>query len=1215
MDNFPHNTTKRVRSTLRKKYGIYEVIEELGKGGMGVVYKVYDPTLNRQLALKILLHNRVYLRKRFAREAQAIAKLDHPCIVKCYNFFSHENTLCIAMEYVDGMTLRDWLQHGQLSLVDQLQMFVKIIDAVDYAHSRNVLHRDLKPENIIISRQQQPYLTDFGLAKITHTKDKSLTKTGTFMGTPSYMPPEQVRGRLREIDCRSDVFSLGVILYEIITQQMLFPMTNVNEVFYKIVHEKISPPSSVDQNVAKALDQICLKALQKDKKRRYRTAAHMAQDLRAFLDGESLIFAKRPMGKWIMALCLCAFFATGIYLYITTHNKKKPKSILPVAQSTQKIEQLYFQPLTKLMAEKDYSGAQRCLQKIFAYLQEHPGEQGSYCMSMFHLYMGMCLLEQPPNSAQLNPQIVDFLQKAQRELPNEPKVYEYLGRYYMQNNQLTLAIENLRKSSILQPYNSDIHNYIGEVLQRQKKHREAQQKFIKAIEVNHLNFRALINLYRASLDYPDLHHFLHYQAIAINYAFVSLSPPDIFDDELKSMQRKHYISYFYWRNNLLDQFAVDIPNIHYYRFANLHSLQIQKELHNAQYKSTQKNMVSIEQIQDILYNNNERTLNRYLAAQSLLYTPEFDNIMRSVNDDDYILASICLCALHAKGFVVKIPPKLTRFFYKIADNTLQTLLAQNMEDFDLQLLKKWMKSTDAKLAVCAAGNAFNQRSISAQLMSDAENILIASMKKSRVVRHYAHYYFWNSLYSQKPTNENLYRMGLEDADDDINTTVLRCCRIFDEKVLRKYAQTYLKDKSVGKRELALVYALTCLNSKLPEQIIQDPQAHFALRVLTRHITVYSLVYLQNKVTTIPIYLMKMAESIKNYSSEDIRAANYAYIAITLGYNLSYDAIKFFAEETSRVQLLIMHNLQCASKSRHPFLQRSHEEKVAWVKQHLDHSDEKMRKAAWAAWTAMSIEKHEQIYNLASSSKNVAIRQGAARGFYSTFYFTIRRAMPSYNDRMSSAQNFNELYYNGIARLLRGVRPEKAQQLVQMLSRAIVLDREKPEYYFHRGLCFKATQNYRLAKKDLQKALQLQKDNLRYQLALAEVTFLEDVSKRAYVAEQLKFIVDKTRSSAIEFCAGKLYLQMKMFREAKKILRKVYLQNPHDFTRGIWLVKAYWDNDEQQPASKLLHAMIKSEALYLNYANKYRRAKLSRQISPKVLPTIIPQINLSLFFPR
>ena len=309
-----------------------------------------------------------------------------------------------------------------------------------------------------------------------------------------------------------------------------------------------------------------------------------------------------------------------------------------------------------------------------------------------------------------------------------------------------------------------------------------------------------------------------------------------------------------------------------------------------------------------------------------------------------------------------------------------------------------------------------------------------------------------------------------------------------------------------------------------------------------------------------------------------------------------------------------HNLQCASKARHPFLQRSHEQKVAWVKNHLNNSDEKMRKAAWAAWAAMSSEEHEEIYNFASNSKNTAIRKGAARGFYSAFYFTVRRAMPSFNDCMSSAQNFSELYYDAITSLLRGVRPKKREQLQQMLSRAIALDPEKSEYYFNRGLCRKATQSYGLAKKDLQKALQLQKDDLRYQLALVEVTFFEDVSKREYVAKQLKSIVDNTRSSAIEFYAGKLYLQMKMFREAKTILRKVYLQNQYNFTRGIWFVKAYWDNDEREQASKLLRSMIKSERLYLHYANRYRRSKLSRQISPKVLPVILPQINLNLFFP-
>jgi serine/threonine-protein kinase len=264
--------------------GKYRVVAQLGRGGMAEVYKAYQPGLDRYVAIK-LLHGHLAddedFISRFEREAAAVARLRHPSIVQVYDFDRIGHRHYMVMEFVDGPTLKAELKErsekGQLfTLAETIRIFGSLANAVDYAHTRRMVHRDLKPANIMFTTEGQPVLTDFGIARMMG--DSHITVTGQVMGTPAYMSPEQGQGERGNE--QSDIYSLGVVLYEMMTGRVPFEADTPYAIIMKHIGEPLPPPTSININIPLAVEEVIIKALSKDIRDRYQTAGGMARALR-----------------------------------------------------------------------------------------------------------------------------------------------------------------------------------------------------------------------------------------------------------------------------------------------------------------------------------------------------------------------------------------------------------------------------------------------------------------------------------------------------------------------------------------------------------------------------------------------------------------------------------------------------------------------------------------------------------------------------------------------------------------------------------------------------------------------------------------------------------------------------------------------------------------------------------------------------------------------
>src|SRR6266550_2630868 len=286
-------------------FGDYELLEEIGRGGQGVVYRARQKSLNRTVALKVIglghWATEAHL-KRFRREAESAASLEHPCIVPIYEVGERDGSCYFSMKFIEGGQLDEVVRSEPITIRRAVELIAKMARIVHYAHEHHILHRDIKPGNILLDQKGEPHLTDFGLARLVET-ESTVTRTMEVLGTPSYMAPEQAEGENEAVSSATDVYGIGAVLYQLLTGQPPFAGGTTYETIKLLLDTEPRQPRLLNPKIDRDLSTICFKCLEKDPKRRYSSALALAEDLERWLKHEPIqarhtgVFARGK--KWV----------------------------------------------------------------------------------------------------------------------------------------------------------------------------------------------------------------------------------------------------------------------------------------------------------------------------------------------------------------------------------------------------------------------------------------------------------------------------------------------------------------------------------------------------------------------------------------------------------------------------------------------------------------------------------------------------------------------------------------------------------------------------------------------------------------------------------------------------------------------------------------------------------------------------------------------------
>ncbi len=352
-DKAPRDGTRSDRfAEMMGELGDYELLEEVGRGGQGVVFRARQKSLNRTVALKVISLGQWASKahvKRFRREAEAAASLDHPSIVPIYEVGERDGSCYFSMKFVEGGQLDEVVRRTPVPIRHAAELIAKVARTVHYAHEHGILHRDIKPGNILLDKQGEPHLTDFGLARLVET-ESTVTRTMEVMGTPSYMAPEQARGQNEQITPATDVYGLGAGFYQLLTGHPPFAGGTSYQTIQLLLDTEPRPPRLLNPKIDRELSTICLKCLEKDPKRRYASALALAEDLEHWLRHEP-IHAKRSgffthVRKWVRRNPTSALLVASLIALAAAMGWNVWKSELITRPPTKSIAVLPFENLS-----------------------------------------------------------------------------------------------------------------------------------------------------------------------------------------------------------------------------------------------------------------------------------------------------------------------------------------------------------------------------------------------------------------------------------------------------------------------------------------------------------------------------------------------------------------------------------------------------------------------------------------------------------------------------------------------------------------------------------------------------------------------------------------------------------------------------------------------------------------------------------------------------
>jgi len=405
---------------------------------MGTVYRAEQKSLQRHVALKVFNQTGdatdPRALARFEREARIMAQLKHPDIVQIHDFGLHGEHFYLSMDLVEGMSLDRFCRSYAPSLAHRVQIVERLTRALQYAHDHGVIHRDVKPSNVLVDHDGNPKLSDFGLAKLEGSK---LTQSFGILGTPNYMSPEQATGRTEAIDARTDIYSAGTVLYELITGQIPFSGTGVESLIHQVLHTEPVPPRRLDPSVPVDLETICLKAMAKDPSRRYPTALAFAEDLRSHLRHEP-ISARRPgiprrLASWarrhkpIVTIMAVAVVGTSLGAGASFHFSSR-------LRKQEQMEQL-FSEAKQLFAQREFEKALPLLERLRGTARDLPEVR---------LQRAICLCELR-DRARAEEEFSSYLD----QFPEDATAWRHRGLNALEQDDLEQAVTYYRQSAHL----------------------------------------------------------------------------------------------------------------------------------------------------------------------------------------------------------------------------------------------------------------------------------------------------------------------------------------------------------------------------------------------------------------------------------------------------------------------------------------------------------------------------------------------------------------------------------------------------------------------------------------------------------------------------------------------------------------------------------------------------------------------------------------------
>jgi tetratricopeptide (TPR) repeat protein/tRNA A-37 threonylcarbamoyl transferase component Bud32 len=357
--------------------GDYELLGEVARGGMGVVYRARDRRLNRIVALKMIgegKQGRPDQRARFLIEAEAVARLRHPNIVQIYDFGEADGRPFVTLEWLEGGSLADRLKGTTLPGRAAAELVATLATAMHAAHQAGIVHRDLKPSNVLFDGDGVPKIADFGLAKRLEVDDGH-TVSGQVIGTPSYMAPEQARGQVRQVGPAADIYALGATLYEMLTGRPPFLAPSTLEILHQVAHDDVMPPSRLQNRVARDLETICLKCLQKEPRKRYASALELADDLRRYLANRPIRARRTPLwergAKWVRrrpATATLTALAVAAVVTLAAAGRNEARRVATVAAES---DRELFRAQADV-AEKKWADARLILTPLLKGLEREP---------------------------------------------------------------------------------------------------------------------------------------------------------------------------------------------------------------------------------------------------------------------------------------------------------------------------------------------------------------------------------------------------------------------------------------------------------------------------------------------------------------------------------------------------------------------------------------------------------------------------------------------------------------------------------------------------------------------------------------------------------------------------------------------------------------------------------------------------------------------------